>query len=253
MSEQLLLSNIRNVLARLEETIIFELIERSQFKRNDIIYQTEAFGSVLGGESLVGFHLLEIEKVHARIRRYTSPDEHPFFPNLPEPVLPALHYADNPLQPNSININNRIRKIYETEIIPYICVAGDDKQYGSSSMCDVTCLQALSKRIHYGKFVAESKFRSNPTGCRKLCAAGEQAGLMEEITDPEVEARVLERVAFKAETYCRELSMEGARPKIDPGIIVDIYRQWIIPLNKEVQVEYILYCFSASGAEIRGT
>jgi len=247
MSSQLLLNNIRNVLARLEETIIFELIERSQFKRNDIIYQTEAFGSVLGGESLVGFHLLEIEKVHSRIRRYTSPDEHPFFAGLPEPVLPALHYADNPLQPNSININNRIRDIYETEIIPYICLEGDDKQYGSSSMCDVTCLQAISKRIHYGKFVAESKFRSNPTVYRALCSAGDKDGVMKKITDPDVEARVLDRVAFKAETYCRELSMEGAGPKIDPGIIVNIYRQWIIPLNKEVQVEYILNCYSTSG------
>ncbi len=240
MSEQLLLSNIRNVLARLEETIIFELIERAQFKRNDIIYRPGALGAALQGESLVGFHLLEIEKVHARIRRYTSPDEHPFFINLPEPVLPTLHYAENPLHSNSININNRIRAIYEAEIIPHICQAGDDKQYGSSSMCDVTCLQALSKRIHYGKFAAESKFRGDPAGYCRLCAAGDQGGLMKKITDPKVEARVLERVSLKAETYCRELSGEGGDPKIASGIVVDIYRQWIIPLNKEVQVAYLL-------------
>ncbi|MDP8213665.1 MAG: chorismate mutase [Candidatus Euphemobacter frigidus] len=240
MSEQLLLSNIRNVLAQLEETIIFELIERAQFKRNDIIYRPGAFGPALGGKSLVGFHLFEIEKVHARIRRYTSPDEHPFFSGLPEPILPLLQYGENPLRPNSVNINNRIRPVYEKEIVPYICKPGDDKQYGSSSMCDVTCLQALSKRIHYGKFAAESKFRSDPEAFRVLCADGDREGLMKLITDPEVEARVLERISLKAETYCRELSGEGGNPKIDPEIVVDIYRQWIIPLNKEVQLAYLI-------------
>ena len=40
-----------------------------------------------------------------------------------------------------------------------ITVPGDDNNYGSSSMLDVTLLQALSKRIHYGMFVAEAKFR----------------------------------------------------------------------------------------------
>jgi chorismate mutase len=241
MSKQLLLSNIRNVLARLEETIIFELIERAQFKRNDIIYQPGFFGPALGGESLVGFHLLEIEKVHARIRRYTSPDELPFFRNLPAPVLPLLHYAENPLRPNTVNINARIRGIYEEEIVPYVCSSGDDKQYGSTSMCDVTCLQALSKRIHYGKFVAESKYRADPEKYRALIDAGNREGLKSEITNTEVEKEVVRRVGRKAETYCRELSEEGGDPKIKPEIIVDIYRRWIIPLNKEVQLAYLIY------------
>ncbi|MFH1038869.1 MAG: chorismate mutase [PVC group bacterium] len=245
MGEQLLLSNIRSVLARLEETIIFELIERAQFRRNDIIYRPGALGPALRGESLVGFHLYEIEKVHARMRRYTSPDEHPFFPDLPGPLLPPLHYAENPLRPDSVNINPRIRAVYEKEIVPHVCRPGDDNQYGSSSMCDVTCLQALSKRIHYGKFVAESKFRAAPSAFRELCVAGDAAGLMERITDPEVEAGVLSRVALKAKTYCRELTDEGGKAKIDPRIVVDIYRRWIIPLNKDVQVAYLLETASA--------
>ncbi|MEA1926784.1 MAG: chorismate mutase [Candidatus Auribacterota bacterium] len=240
MSEQLLLSNIRNVLARLEETIIFGLIERAQFQRNDIIYRPEAFGSVLDGESLVGFHLREIEKVHARIRRYTSPDEHPFFHNLPEPILPPLFYSEDPLRPNLININAWIRSIYEEEIVSYICRPGDDKQYGSSSMCDVTCLQALSKRIHYGKFVAESKFRSDPERYEAISSTGNREEMMIVITDQEVEEGVIRRVRKKAETYCRELTEEGGDPKIDPKIIVDIYQNWIIPLNKEVQIAYLL-------------
>lgn len=40
-----------------------------------------------------------------------------------------------------------------------IAAPGDDGNYGSAATIDVLCLQALSKRIHYGKFVAEAKFR----------------------------------------------------------------------------------------------
>jgi chorismate mutase len=29
-------------------------------------------------------------------------------------------------------------------------------------LADVNCLQTISKRIHYGKFVAEAKFRAQP-------------------------------------------------------------------------------------------
>lgn len=40
-----------------------------------------------------------------------------------------------------------------------ICERGDDKQHGSSVVCDVSALQAISRRVHLGKFVAESKFQ----------------------------------------------------------------------------------------------
>ncbi len=248
MSEQLLLSNIRNVLARLEETIIFELIERAQFRHNPVIYQPGAFGPALEGESLVGYHLKEIEKVHARIRRYTSPDEHPFFPDLPEPILPVLAYAENPLRPNRVNINSRLREVYEGEIVPAICRPGDDRQYGSSSLCDVTCLQAISKRVHYGKFVAEAKYRENPKGFGELCRQGDERDLRERITDPGVERAVLDRVKRKAKTYCRELSRSGG-PTADPAVLVEIYRRHIIPLNKDVQVAYLLETEAVSEAD----
>ncbi len=240
MSEQLLLSNIRNVLARLEETIIFQLIERAQFRINPAIYRPGAFGPILEGESLVGFHLREIERVHARMRRYTSPDEHPFFSGLPEPILPPLSYPENPLRPNSVNINRRLRTVYQEEIVPIICQPGDDGQYGSSSLCDVICLQALSKRVHYGMFVAESKFRTDPQIFAELCQRGDEESLRSAITDSRVERAVLERVRLKAQTYCRELSGGGGDPKIDPALVVAIYRDYIIPLNKDVQVAYLL-------------
>lgn len=54
---------------------------------------------------------------------------------------------------------------YISEIVPLICDPGDDEQHGSSAVCDVHVLQALSRRVHLGKFVAESKFQVRHGGC----------------------------------------------------------------------------------------
>lgn len=239
VSSQLVLENIRNVLVRLEETIIFALIERAQFRQNAAVYRPGMFGDALSGLSLVDYCLRETEHVHARMRRFTSPDEHPFFGDLPAPVLPALAYRDNPLHPNSVCINGAIRRTYEADMIPLICLEGDDEQYGSSSVCDVACLQSLSRRVHYGKFVAESKYRSAPEAFDPLIRRGDADGLLEAITDEQVERDVLRRVEKKATTYSRELSATSSGAPFDPEKVVEIYRRWVIPLNKGVQVEYL--------------
>lgn len=239
MSDQLSLDSIRSVLTRLEETIIFGLIERAQFRQNRAIYRRGEIWRELEGESLVGFLLHESEKSHAKVRRYTSPDEHPFFHDLPQPILPALDY-ENPLQPNGININARIREAYEGEIIPFVCEPGDDRQWGSSSVCDVANLQNLSKRIHYGKFVAESKYRLQREQLWPLMRRGDATALVDAITDAGVEQKVLDRVYGKTVTYAAEFEGSSCGHKINPEAVREIYRRWIIPLNKEVQVQYLL-------------
>jgi chorismate mutase len=40
---------------------------------------------------------------------------------------------------------------YLENIVPSLCLEGDDQNYGSAATKDVECLQALSQRIHYGK------------------------------------------------------------------------------------------------------
>ncbi len=240
MNEKLKLSSIRDVLIRLEETIIFALIERVQFAHNAVVYEPRAMGNAVGDDNLVGYLLHETERIHARMRRYTSPDEVPFYDDLPEPVLPDLRYDENPLRPNVVNVNAQIRKVYEQEIIPFICIPGDDCQYGSTSVCDVNALQALSKRIHYGKFVAESKYLANPEFYDALTSRRDITAIAEAITDREVEARVLERVASKARTYGQELSGGPEALKINPDHVADVYRRWIIPMTKDVEVEYLM-------------
>lgn len=240
MNDQLLLGNIRGVLIRLEETIIFALIERAQFSHNPRVYDPAEVADATGGESLVGYLLHETEKIHSRIRRYTSPDEEPYFMDLDSPFLPLLSFVENPLKPNAININSEIRKVYEREIIPYICQAGNDGQYGSSAVCDTRCLQALSKRVHYGKFVAESKYLLHQDEFQAMIDAQDANGLLAAITDRAVERTVLERVHLKAQTYGQDIGGDTTQLKIEPEHVADVYARWIIPLTKEVEVQYLL-------------
>lgn len=246
MNSQLLLENIRGVLMRLEETIIFSLIERAQFARNRCIYRSETFGEATGGQSLLMYLLRETETGHARMRRYTSPDEKPFCDSLPDPILPELRFRESPIQPNSVNVNERILAVYVDHMVPSICEPGDDGQYGSSAVADVACLQNLSHRIHCGMFVAESKLRDDPQTFGTALAAGDRCALRRLITSPEVEERLLRRVEVKARHYGQDVNERGieapASCKVAPKTVRELYREYIVPLTKDVEVEYLLQC-----------
>lgn len=80
-----------------------------------------------------------------------------------------------------------------TEVVPLICEPGDDDQHGSSVVCDVNALQALSRRVHLGKFVAESKFQvRNMSRC--VCPCGER---VRRLRDREVKQSGVLRRTFK--------------------------------------------------------
>ncbi|KAI0403735.1 chorismate mutase [Xylaria palmicola] len=249
-SKALDLSNIRFQLIRLEDTITFHLIERVQFPLNKTIYQPGAVD--LGGESDLSFmdwYLREQEKLQSLIRRYAAPDEYPFFPDaLQKPFLKPLDYPKI-LHPNNVNVNEKIKRFYIDEFLPAVCPdfgRGDsgesDENYGSSATCDIACLQALSRRIHFGKFVAESKFQSDPEKYTKLIKAGDRHGIGESITNAAVEKQVLARLRLKAQTYGTDPSSAntGGAGKINADAVESMYRDFVIPITKEVEVEYLM-------------
>ncbi len=239
MTKELQLDHLRGVLVRLEETIIFGLIERAQFRRNPPVYETGGMGGALGSKSLLEFMLHETERLHAQVRRYTSPDEHPFFDDLPEPILPSLAYAENPLHKNRVNVNAQIMRMYVDELVPFISADGDDANYGSCAVIDVHLLQALSKRIHYGMFIAESKYREERSTFDPLIRANDQAAIEAAITVTHVECQLYERVSRKAAAYGSEL-LNAGDGSIAPEKVRAIYERWIIPPCKQVEVAYLL-------------
>ncbi|KAK7266484.1 hypothetical protein RIF29_19128 [Crotalaria pallida] len=248
VSENLTLDHIRHSLIRLEDSIIFSLLERAQYRYNEDTYDPDAFSVEGFHGSLVEYILRETETLHAKVGRYKSPDEHPFFPDgLPEPLLPPLQYP-NVLHPiaNSININDKVWNVYFRVLIPQLVKDGDDGNCGSTAVCDTMCLQALSKRIHYGKFVAEAKFLADPDAYKAAIIAQDKEKLMDLLTYPEVEEAIKRRVEMKTKTYGQEVVINmkehRAEPvyKINPSLVADLYSDWIMPLTKEVQVAYLL-------------
>lgn len=245
------LANIRARLIRLEDTVLFHLIERVQFPLNSTIYQPGAIPIPDSNLSFSDWVLREQEKHESRIRRFESPDEHPFFEDAMQPViLPSLKYPKI-LWENDVNVNAELKKRYVQEILPQCCIKPDrperenaQENYGSAATADVACLQALSRRIHFGKFVAESKFLSATENFVGLIKAEDRQGIDDAITDKAVEKKVLERLKMKAEVYGADPMLvgegEGGMRKVDVEVVVSLYRDHVIPLTKVVEVEYLM-------------
>jgi chorismate mutase len=178
------------------------------------------------------YMLQEQERLQSRVRRYQSPDEYPFFPEvLEDPILQPLDYPQI-LHPNNVNVNKKIKESYINSILPAACRKFDredrgeaKENYGSAATCDVNCLQALSRRIHFGKFVAESKFQKDTDRFVELIKAKDVKGLNEAITDAKVERKVLERLRLKAKTYGTDPSVPSeGHEKINVEAVVAMYK-----------------------------
>lgn len=218
--------------SRLEDTIIFYLIERLQFPLNAAIYRPGAIKLPGSHLSLFDWILRESEKVHSLVRRYEAPDEHPFFPDaLEKPILQPLVYPKI-LHPNDVNVNQEIKRRYIEAYLPSACRdfgredRGETKEnYGSAATCDVTCLQSLSRRIHFGKFVAEAKFQSETDRFVELIRKGDRPGIDAAITNRAVEAQVLERLRLKAKMYGTDPADEDSGLlKITVDAVVSMYK-----------------------------
>lgn len=211
-----------------------------QFPLNQTIYVRGGV-SIPGSElSLLEYLLREQERLQSRVRRYQSPDEYPFFPDaLEDPVLQPLRYPKI-LHENDVNVNETIKQRYVEEILPAICPKSEQgdrgeaqENYGSSATCDVNCLQALSRRIHFGKFVAESKFQKEPERFVKMIKENDRAGIDAAITDSKVEQKVLERLGLKARTYGTDPAFPvESGPKIDTDAVVSMYKVRSTPTRR---------------------
>ena len=155
------------------------------------------------------------------------------------------------LHDNDVNVNPIIKEKYIEEILPEACRKFDREDrgetaenYGSTATCDVNVLHALSRRIHFGKFVAESKFQKEIERFVKLIKAEDRPGIDAAITDSKVEKTVLDRLRLKAKTYGTDPSLTangvGGEEKINVDAVVKMYAQVVIPLTKVVEVEYLM-------------
>ncbi|CAM8949515.1 unnamed protein product [Rhodiola kirilowii] len=241
------LDNVRDTLIRLEDTIIFSLIERAKYPINTAVYN-ESAGLVAGHHgSLIKFFAKRTEALHAQAGRYDSEEENAFFPAcLPCSLVPSQP-STNVLHPvaKTVNINDDIWDFYIRQLLPLFTTEGDDGNYALTADADLACLQAISRRIHIGKFVAEVKFLDDSQEYTRLIVAKDRNALMRLLTFEAVEKMVKMRVEKKAEIFAQEVTLKGnnngdAKYKIDPPVVARLYEEWVMPLTKEVEVEYLL-------------
>jgi len=156
-------------------------------------------------------------------------------------VLPLLSFPDV-LKPNTVNLNNKIMSLYLEKLLCLFCAEGDDAQYGSSATADIAVLQALSKRIHFGKYIAEAKFLADEEVYTKLIQQKDIEGIRSKLVNVAVEQKLLQRVQKKAATYGQEIDQPDAekRFKVPPELFVKLYKEYIIPLTIEVEILYLL-------------
>ncbi|MFQ6658162.1 hypothetical protein Gotur_027553 [Gossypium turneri] len=249
VSDRLTLESVRDSLIRQEDSIVFSLIERAKFPLNAPTYDPSYFSMPGSYGSLVELVVKQTEAVQAKAGRYENPEEHPFFPDdLPPSQVPPHKYP-RVLNPAAVfvNVNKKIWDVYFNKLLPLFVAPGDDGNYASTAARDLECLQVLSRRIHYGKLVAEVKFRDEWKHYEPAIRARDKKTLMDLLTAPAVEKAVKKRVAKKASIFGQEVKVgddsdeNKGKYKVDPAVVSRFYGDWVIPLTKDVEVQYLLH------------
>jgi len=71
----------------------------------------------------------------------------------------------------------------------------------------------------------------------------DKEALMKLLTSKNVEEIVVKRVEKKAMVFGQEVSLDHdvkGNYKVDPAIVSRLYKKWIIPMTKIVELEYLL-------------
>ena len=90
----------------------------------------------------------------------------------------------------------------------------------------------MSRRIHLGKVVAESKYRRDP---QVLSRTSSDQELLEQLTHIDVENLILDRIRSKVQ----RLDGQSSAPSVWSEIVVSVFRDIIIPETKQVQITYL--------------
>ncbi|VAI86257.1 unnamed protein product [Triticum turgidum subsp. durum] len=238
--------------------------------------------------SFVELFVRESEQIQAKAGRYQSQQEVPFFQSrVPFTLAPPYNFTTD-LHPGaaSVNVNDAIWGMYFSELLPQLANNGsDDGNYAVTAASDLACLQviwnatlhaflcrpqmrmmiqsifvmnnssfwqALSRRINYGRYVAEVKFRGDQQRYTALIRSKDKDALMKLLTSEAQEDVVKRRVEKKAMVFGQDVTLNGPTEtgddtssqssfKVAPSVVYELYDRWVIPLTKQVEIEYLLH------------
>ncbi len=229
------LERIRERLIELEDIIIRGLCERANYHQNLIIYEhnCKKFNYKNGFQgTYLDFMFRNIENVHSISGRYDAFDERPYFKGLDESMVERSYKND--ISKELVDFSKKINfspwiKIVYLNFIGDLCRSGDDKNYGDTALNDISNLQAISKRIHYGIMVMEAKYQSNKELYQKLFEEKNDLAIVNALKNTLVEENILKRILEKTE------KMGFSKPEI----IMNFFKNIIIPMTIQIEMEYI--------------
>ena len=147
------------------------------------------------------------------------------------PMFPAPRAAatDEPLTAG-------VRADYARLVTEKLCALASNA--GDETACeaaDRTLIAAVLRRLRIVLEIARAKAAGQAPRFQALISTRNAAGLEKAITQPAVE----EQVVARAVSLARELHPAHV-PADFPDRVASIYREWIIPLARRVQVEALL-------------
>jgi len=226
---------------KLEEKIIFAILQRAQYLQNLEIYLPEKSGFLnKKKESFLEIRLKMQEEVDARCGRFLIPTEQPFCQNLPKAERNlAINFPNFPVKNfQKINFTSEILKNY-LKFLPKLYLAGTDNHFGSSVEFDVASLRAISERIHFAAFfIAESKFQYQPEEYKKLILEKDEKKIEKKLTRNHIEKEIFTRILEKTNFYQQ---FSPLRIKVDPKILAEFFKKVVIAISKKAEVQYFLH------------
>jgi len=240
------ISEIRNLLRECENSIIFAMLERARWKSNRSAYiysdANDNTNHDVNDDSLFNRMLIGTELVHAKLGRYACPEEHPFTEivvgdTFTNKIVLTNYKIGNYLDKrhSSINLNKTVLEEYFKTVLPKITEEGEDENLGSAVTADINLLQAISRRIHLGKLVAQAKYNSEKDWYRQPRS---QIEIYDKLTNQRVEDAILERLGKKLKNFTCDTSSSLLQLNFDIDVLKYIYRDFIIPTTKQVQISY---------------
>ncbi len=226
-NKKIKLDEIRSKLVQLEDAIIVSLFDRSQYALNEIIYTIKGPGVPHSNSTFFDFLFEGTERLHASAGRYLDHEERPFFANTPKESLIERESIITGVT-KELDYTKKVRDLY-FDNLPKICKGGDDGAYGRAAIADIEALQRISRRVHMGEQVAEAKYQENPSLYSGLIDRRDVKGILNNLTNLTVEENIYNRVFKKGERY-----------GINPRFIANFFKEQLIPLTKDIEIEYFL-------------
>jgi chorismate mutase len=130
----------------------------------------------------------------------------------------------------------RLRAEYAQQAATIFVIPAPASTAAIREAADRAVLAAIRRRLDIALQIAAAKAAGAMPRVRDLAAAQDPAALEAAITQPDVEEQVIARAADTA----RALLAAAPLPAAFPETVATLYRDWIIPLARRVQVEELL-------------